>query len=258
MRYLIFFFAAFLTILSSNAQESEYPITECKSVQDVQAARQRGAVLIRTGERYFVRIGSDYKGPYASLETAVGLRRDYEKRAKDAGVILPSATAPTEENMAYFDPVTMMFPFIEARPKQGAFMLTPDGKYTPAPSVMIHPEPLLFDEIVFGSLDLTPPQLRPKMVPGAPGRPAVAPTLPPNQRKLFFAVTGRVAAKSNVQLPTDALTFSVGAAVVAGDGTVIWKQYGAVDETMNFRIVTPMPQTARVPQYLMLFTVAKG
>ncbi|MDP8243686.1 MAG: hypothetical protein P9L94_06365 [Candidatus Hinthialibacter antarcticus] len=250
MRYLTFLFLALLTILSTNAQTGDYPVTECKSLQELQAAKQRGAVLLKTGERYFVRIGPDYKGPYASLKTAVDLRRDYEKRAREAGVILPSATAPAEPNEAYFNPATMMFPFVEAQPGKGIFLLVPNGKLTSAPSVMIHPEPLLYDEIVFGALDMTPPQLRPQTAPDQPA--------PPHQRKIFFAVTGRVASKATIDFPTASLTLSVGAAVVASDGEVIWKQYGAVEDDMSFRILTPMPQTQRVPQYLLLFTVGEG
>lgn len=258
MRILVCLLTACLFIAAASADEAGYPITECKSMQELQTAKQRGAVLLKTGERYFVRIGSEYKGPYASLQTAVDLRRDYEKRAREAGVILPSATAPAEPNQAYFNPETMMFPFVEAQPNQGVFLLAPNGKLTPAPSVMIHPEPLLFDEIAFGALDMTPPPFRQPMAPGANGRLQTAPTPPPHQRKVFFAVTGRVASKAAIDFPTASLTLSVGAAVVASDGEVIWKQYGAVDGDMSFRIVTPMPQTSRVPQYLLLFTVGEG
>ncbi len=258
MRSVINLLTICFLALAAATQESEYPVTVCTSMQELQAAKQRGAVLLKTGERFFVRIGGEYKGPFASKQTAVDLRRDYEQKAREAGVILPSATAPIEPNQGYFNPSTIMFPFVEAKPNQGLFLQVPSGELKPAPSVMIHPEPLLYDEVTFGSLDMTPPNLRRPMAPGQPGLPAAAPTLLPHQRKVFFAVTGRVMAKSAIDLPTAALTLSVGAAVVANNGDVIWKQYGAIESNMSFRIITPMPRTPRPPAYLLLFTIAEG
>lgn len=249
---------AFLTLsfiaasaLAQDAVENPYPVTECKSVAEVQQARQRGAILIKTGERYFVRIGTEYKGPYASLETAVNERKAYEQKAQDAGIILPRPSEDSGMGEVYHNPEAILFPFVDVDPQLGMTLALPDGSTARAVEVMIHPEPFLFDAISFGRIRLEPP--RPPMAPGVQ-----RPTPAPAQQKNYFAVTGSLAAKPAIRQATQGLSFSVGAAVIAGDGEILWRQYGSTGDDLSFKIVAPIQPTRRVPVFLLVFSLAQG
>ncbi|MBI1389506.1 MAG: hypothetical protein GC154_13770 [bacterium] len=257
-RYLIALLLC-LTIpaLAAEPPASGYPVTECQSPAEVQQARAQGAVLIKTGGRYFVRIGADYKGPYASLETAVKLRKDYEAKAKASGMILPTTGAGEDASMsgAYFNPELMLFPFVDFKPKEGMYFTAPENTVVKTSQVMIHPEPFLFDSVSFGRIVLPVPGSRPA---GAPVSPTQA--LDPRVRmqgKPYFAVAGNVAAKASVAWPSG-VEMWVGAAVIDNNGDTLWRQYGPVDAQRVFKCIAPMPTAPGPAAFLTLFTCAKG
>ncbi|RJP21084.1 MAG: hypothetical protein C4527_23955 [Candidatus Omnitrophota bacterium] len=213
------------------AQESEDEILQCRSEQEVKDAKASGVVYFKVGRYFYVRIGSEYKGPFRTFEQAKTLRNEFELKAKQAGIDL--AVFQAETPGAIFNPRLITFPFVEFEAGTKMRFIAPDGQIVDATRVMIHPEPLLFDDVSFGPIAL-------------------------KEKGNYFALTGVVAARKNVRFATGDLSLWIGAAVISDNGGVLWRDYGEVDETMGFTCVEEIDPTPAIPHFLLFFTVAKG
>ena len=190
---------------SSQAQEVNPKdlVVVCKTQAEVKEARARGEVYIQVGKSYFVNIGGDYQGPFREFDSVVKLREQYVKNAKEAGIIFSSPDGSSSKS--YHNPSLMMFPFIDLTKDKTFLFSAPADEIVETTRIMVHAEPLVFDEIAFGPVNL-------------------------RERGYYFAVTGKILARESVDFPTDELKISVGASVLSENGTILWKGYGSVGQ----------------------------
>ena len=237
--WMKFFFAglavmAFLVLLPHSppaaVSEKGLDVAHCKTLEEINQAKARGAEFLEIRSTYFVRIGNKYDGPFSTLERAIQKRNATMPTIEEATP--PSATSETTKS--YYFPMSVIFPFTDVTPEKKVSFTAPNSEVVDASRVMIHGEPFSYDTISFGPLRF------------------------PN-RGAYFAVTGHFNAKPNIQVATESLAFSVGASVVSDDGTVLWHQYGIVEKDLGFRCIAPLDPKPNVhPRYLLVFSLAKG
>ncbi len=258
----------------TNAKKEIVPsdVVRCQTLEDVNRAKGNGAIFIEFRNNFWVKVGSDYKGPFRTLLSA---QKIYNQRklensknppkttpSKTSSSMPRSATPAVQQGSPYYNPQLILFPFVEYKPDRRILLSIPGGQTVEASQVMIHPEPLEFENITFGMIDLS-------LFTKSPQSPSVAespiststPSLPDNSNQpvgKYFAVTGRIAARETIAMPTAPLTYWVGAAVIGKDESVLWRQYGEVDNTLSFKCIGRMPETRIESEYLLLFTLAKG
>jgi len=223
---LSFFFLA--RAFAENKIETE-DIAHCRTEAEVAQAKGRGAAYLEINGWYFARVGKEYKGPFRSLDQARAQRQKNIPGTPEGQV----SSGKTEKDQVIYNPLLMMYPFVEVVPDKGVFFSIPSGITVAASQVMIHQEPLLFDEVSYGAIDL-------------------------KEKGRYFAITGKVAARPNVVLATPTLTFWIGASVLGQDGSLLWRHYGPFEKDMGFKCVYPIEKSPLTPKYLLLFTIAAG
>lgn len=224
-------FAALIMVLGAQSaltavDRSQLDIAVCKTVQEIEEAKARGADFLEIRGTFFVRIGGKYEGPFPSLERAVKKKR--ESLPADA------AGEAAGGESGFYSPLSVLYPFTDLTSQNTLSFSAPGGEVVAASNVMIHGEPFMFDSVSFGPIDF-------------------------KERGTVFAVTGRILSRPTIEAATGALKFQTGAAVVNGNGDVLWKQYGEMDRSLGFRCIAPVdtdPQNA--PAFLLLFAVAEG
>jgi len=139
---------------SEKTKAKEEGVTMCRSLDELKQAKARGDLFINIGSEfsssYYVRIGSDYKGPFQSLATAKKVLEEYRKKAKETGVNLDNYQGKD----VVYNPGLVIFPFVELAPEKKVLFTVPEGKTVDSSKVMIHPEPLVFNGIKFGRIVL--------------------------------------------------------------------------------------------------------
>ena len=110
---------------------------------------------------------------------------------------------------------------------------TPGGEKVPSSKVMIHAEPMVFNSISFGKIDL-------------------------KKKGWYFAVTGKIDIKDNVEIDKKNLQFFAGSAVLGKGGDILWKTYGTVDNALGFKCLAPVTPSTIPTENLLIFVVAKG
>jgi len=218
---------------SEKTKAKEEGVTMCRSLDELKQAKARGDLFINIGSEfsssYYVRIGSDYKGPFQSLATAKKVLEEYRKKAKETGVNLDNYQGKD----VVYNPGLVIFPFVELAPEKKVLFTVPEGKTVDSSKVMIHPEPLVFNGIKFGRIVL-------------------------GQQGPYFAVTGQASSRAIVSLPTDSLKFWVGAAVIGAKGSTLWKSYGSADSDLGFKCIDKIAPTTDKPEFLLVFMLAEG
>lgn len=269
------FAAATLFPLGSRAQAQDSKeiipsdVIHCETLDDVNKAKQGGAQFFEFRNNFWVRVGDEYKGPFRYLRSAQKIlnqqKLDAIKKAPPAAApaAVPSASPAAQKTTSYYNPQMILFPFVEFAPDRQALFSIPGGLTVPASHVMIHPEPLEYDKVSFGMIDLSLFSKNPFASPaGANLNTDAQPNVPQqsavNQLEKYFAVTGEIVARENVTMPTAPLEFWVGAAVVGKDGSLLWRQYGNVEEDNTFKCVGRLPNTELQPEFLLMFTLGKG
>jgi hypothetical protein len=260
VKYFIRMLICMITISSAFAQTAqelkiaESYVVECKSVAEITQAKNMGALFIKTsGGSIFARINNEYKGPFSTLATAVKVFKQY-------GLQLPntesqgSLSVPSDEFV--YNPQLMIYPFTEITKDNRILFSVPDDEIVSASEVMIHPNPLQFNEVSFAPVNLfSNLKALENMNKDVPSANSLPPELKQNT---YFAVTGSIASKPEVQLPKSGLTWYTGAAVVDTQGEVIWKTYGTVNAELEFKCVQEITSTQSIPQFLLLFVLGKG
>lgn len=262
--------------LTAFAQESnnvpQPKIVTCQTMDEIRAAREGGADIIETNGRFFVVNGDKYEGPWVQRENAIEF---WQRLQPQKGRTL---TESTEEGTRFANPELMLFPFTELSPqtRQPVF-LVPGDEIVPASAVMLHAEPFTFAEVGFSPFVLGMPKtpmdrnahpasqaggmygggMAPGMGMGMGAPPRPRPTKVPPERN-FFAVTGSITEKETIEWPLEERNFWVGASVVGQDGVVLWQTYGQVQENGDFACVKRLPTTRVMPQFLLLFLLAKA
>ncbi len=234
MKHFVFpiiLLACFLAGYLHAAEINERDVVQCQNEQEVKEAKAKGLTYFKVGNYYYVRIGSEYKGPFRKFEQAKKLRKDFEVKAKKAGVDL--SVFQDETPGAILNPRLVTFPFIDYHPESTMLFHVPGDKVVEASKVMIHPEPLYYENIVFGPILL-------------------------KDSNPYFAVTGSITPRQNVQFSDEGLSLWVGAAVISEDGSILWKDYGEMDEELGFKCIQAVDSSTSVPNFLLLFTIAKG
>jgi len=261
---------------SAPAQPAVSPdgVVHCRSLEEVRKARESGALLFEFKGRYWVKVGTDYKGSFKDLQTAKKVLQQYGGNQLPApGPVSPATpqvpAAPAGQSagkvqgataLVYFYPELVLYPFIQLTPEGTQLLRIPGDELVDTAKVMIHPEPFVFSEISFGVID---PNLIGRMLQAEEPRlkelgiapPAVNPQ---NVGSRYFAVTGTISPRENITVPAGALTYWVGAAVVGNDGSVLWQNYSPVDSENRFKCLEKLTPSTIPPQFLLLFTLAKG
>lgn len=270
-------FSPFITCAQAQNEKEIIPkdVVHCETLDDVNKAKQDGVLFFEFRNSFWARIGEDYKGPFRYLRSAQKIANQAKLDAmKKTGSTTESAAKPvksaseaTPKPTSYYNPQLIIFPFVEYMPNRQVLFSIPGGLTVSASHVMIHPEPLVFENIAYGLIDLSLFTKKNFLdaQPGAPTKPSAIPpqgtALLPASGKPFdkyFTVTGNLAARENVVMPSAPLTYWVGAAVVGKDGAVLWRQYGVVEEDNTFKCVGRAPETDIQPEFLLLFSLAKG
>ncbi len=228
--FVLFVFLFGLPFSSAEKEEQSEDIIKCRTEQEVKEAKAKGVTYLQVGRYFYVRIGSEYKGPFRRFETAKKLRTDFEEKVRQAGIDLDVFQAETPG--AIFNPRLITFPFVDLVKEKGVFFQAPEGLVVEATHVMIHPEPLYFEDMSFGPIML--------------------------KKNRYFAVTGSITARKTIDFATKSLSLWVGAAVINEDGEVLWRQYGQVDDDFEFKCLKELDLTPKIPRFLLFFTVAKG
>jgi hypothetical protein len=227
--YTVFLLVLFsFPVFSQDAPVPDDLVTHCETVADIEEAKKKGAIYIEKSGYYFVQLGGTYKGPYRSLETAKKLRDHYMQEAKKRGIITTG-----DKYGGTYNPRLMIDPFVRIKDKNQMQFQVPGGNLVEPKTVMIHAEPLYFEEVSFGKLDL-------------------------NQMGLYFAVTGKITRKDNVKFNPAALNLQVGASVISSNGKTLWQSYGPVNEEMEFKCISKLTHTTVQPEFLLLFTIGEG
>lgn len=229
-KILILLLAMVLVSPLAMAQKTQPPkenIIHCETLEDIENAKKQGADYIEKSGYYFYRTGSEYKGPFKEFETAKKLRQQVLDEERKKGII-------TDSNYpGVFNPRLIIDPFVSIDKEKQLLFELPEAKTTKASTVMIHAEPYLFNAVSYGKIKV-----------GKQGD--------------FFAITGQIAKKEKIKLDPSLFTYAIGAAVLGKDGNILWKTYGSVEDDLDFKCVAPLPHTTIQPEYLLLFTVAKG
>ncbi len=240
-------------------------VLHCETLEDINRAKENGVEFIEFRNSFWVKVGEDYKGPFRYLRSAQKILNQYKLEAmkKPASAAVQGATGVRSDE-PFYNPQLILFPFVEYLPNRRVAFSIPGGQMVEASQVMIHPEPLEFDNIAFGMIDLamfakTPPVSSKDSTQAVPLAPQALPrtSLSPPLEK-YFAVTGNVSVRETVTMPTAPLVYWVGAAVVGKDGSVLWRQYGALEADRSFTCLGRMPETSIVPEYLLIFSLGKG
>ncbi len=226
-------------------------VVHCKDIAAMRQAQQQGVLIFEYKGRYFVNLGEKYEG-VNTLEKAVWLRQQ-------KGLPLPSekqTQAEMESTGAFYNPQLMLFPFTDLSPQKEMLFTLPGSKQIPTSKIMIHPSPFVYNEVKFAPIDLSKSLQKLKaMGKNVPNSQNLPDDL---QNQKQFAVTGKIAPQPSIQLDHNQLTYWVGASVIDGEGNTIWKSYGDVQADLGFKIIQLIPQTSQKPQFLLLFTLAKG
>jgi hypothetical protein len=230
IRISIFCIGLLLSTLcyAQDTQISPDDIAECTSVEDIKAAKKEGYPYLKVSGRYYVKVGGDYKGPYRSLEFANNMRKRYMEEAQKSGVFIDNSNLG-----GTYNPRLIIFPFTAVGKDKNLQFQVPGDTVVSATNVMIHPEPLLFDDVQFGLI-----------------------TLP--DKSNYFAATGNILFRENIKIPSDALIYHVGAAVLDESGNILWKTYGTVEDDKGFKCLAPVNFTTNKPFVLLLFTLGHG
>jgi len=262
--------AAFIFLLPINilaqtlSQAAAKEVTKCRTIEDVYKAKKADVVFFEFKERFFVKIGSEYKGPFRYLVSAKKLlnqqtidsakkQNAIQKNTETSGKSNPSQS-PQGKDSAVYNPQLILFPFVEYTADNKMLFSIPGGQTIAASHVMIHPEPLEFENVSYGVIDLelftknAPKKLKQQAQPIRPGAP----------KGKYFVVTGQLTARPGVKMPTATLEYSVGAAVVGKNGALLWRQYGSVEKDRTFKCVGRLPSSRIKPEFLLLFSLAKG
>ena len=222
-------------------------VVSCQTLEEVNKAKAADAVYIEFKGRYWIRVGESYKGSYKTLETAKRVKRRYEGKG---------TSSKSAKDRPFYHPKLILFPFVDESSERGRFLTLPDGQKIASSKVMIHPEPLMFDEVSFGPIDLNRVAqtiAKKRVKDGTDPDVSLSGNL-----KTYFAVTGKIVARTTIVLATDSLDYWVGAAVVGVDGTALVKTYGIVGKDLGFRCLVEIPFSTITPHSLLLFTLAKG
>ncbi|MFB3786435.1 MAG: hypothetical protein ACE15F_08700 [bacterium] len=247
-------------------------VVHCRSLEDVKKARESGVQLFEFRGRYWVKVDAEYKGSFKDLETAKKVLQQYRGKQLPASGPVSPATQPAAAasqpagkvqgatGLVYFYPELVLYPFVQLTSEGTQQLQVPGNERVDAAKVMIHPEPFVFSEISFGMID---PNLIGRLLHAEEQRLkelGIAPPTanPQNSENRYFAVTGTISPRESVTVPGGALTYWVGAAVVGNDGSVLWQNYGPVDNEGRFKCFEQLIPTAIPPQFLLLFTLAKG
>lgn len=252
---LILIAVIYISSIANAAQnQPAEDVKSCSSLTEVNEAKEKGHTFIEFRGRYWVRVGDEYKGSFKDLETAKKILQRYEGTDLSGQL----GTGKEMQEGPFFHPQLVLFPFVDESTEHGKFLEMPDGEFLAASKVMIHPEPLMFDQVSFGPIDLNRAALtisRHKMKDATGPIPDVEPS---GKLKTYFAVVGKIIARPNIVLATDSLEFWVGASVIGVDGSTLIKSYGIVEKDLGFKCLTEVPFSTIPPQNLLLFTLAKG
>ncbi len=267
---ILFIAAAFIFLLPVNAilpikalaqtqsKAAASDVIKCETIEDVYKAQKDGVIFFEFKERFFVRIGSEYKGPFRYLDSAKKLlnQQTITNSTKEQNDAKKQPAASSEGNpvqdTAFYNPQLILFPFVEYTPNKMMLFSIPGGQTVAASQVMIHPEPLEFENVSYGVIDLA------LFNQNAPQKAQVQPIKPNAPQGKYFVVTGELKAREGVIMPSAALQYSVGAAVVGKDGELLWRQYGSVENDRTFKCVGHLPSTRIQPEFLLLFSLARG
>lgn len=230
-----YLFLALLILFTTsvNAQNkpnpADYDIAKCKTLEEVNAAKESGREFIEIRGSYMAKIGEKkYTVLYPSLRRAIEEKNKY----------LPVTSSSDNETAVYtgntyFNPLSIIYPFTEIQDGKTLQFEIMDEVKVPSSSVMLHAEPYSFDEITFGPLNF-------------------------KQKGFYFAITGHFLAEATVKDSTEGLEYFVGASVVSKTGDVIWKHYGVTDNEQGFRCLAVVENPRVEPEFLLVFLLAKG
>jgi hypothetical protein len=229
-RYFIILFICGCTLILSqgvthHAVSAEDNVVHCQTLEDIEQAKKKGAIYIEKSGYYFVRLGSEYKGPYRQLDTAKKLYLDFQQKASMQGLIA--------NEKGVYNPRLIIDPFVREDQDKKILFTIPGGESVPAAKVMIHPEPLEFEELTFGKINL-------------------------KAKGDYFAVTGHITIPDTIPFTAADFTVHVGATVIGKAGAVLWQNYGPVEKNLDFKNIAPLTATTTPPEHLLLFTIAKG
>ncbi|MGC9326715.1 MAG: hypothetical protein ACP5I1_03700 [Candidatus Hinthialibacter sp.] len=234
-------------------------VTHCETLDDVEQAKKDGVIFFEFRNTFWVLVGSGYKGPFRYLSSAQKIYNQYklDNMNKPASQSPAAAKKPSSKQTptSFYNPELIVFPFMEYGPNNQIQFSVPNDQVVAASQVMIHPEPLEFDNISFGMIDLA---LFAQKITASP---AVQADSPPDSKKpqdKYFTVTGHITAREKVIMPTAPLDYWVGASVVGGEGSILWRNYGKVADDHTFKCISLMPETSAQPEFLLLFILAKG
>ena len=110
---IILFVLPFTGIATENkpaVKEQTDQIVHCKTVQEIEAAKKQGALVIEKSGSYFIRVGSEYKGAFQSLETAKSVRQKYITDARKNGLVI--------SDNGVFNPRLVIDPFVKTDEKK--------------------------------------------------------------------------------------------------------------------------------------------
>ncbi len=250
-----------INILAQTQPKSDAnKVTKCKTLEDVYKAKKADVVFFEFKERFFVKIGSEYKGPFRYLSSAKKLLNQQTiDAAKSQNAIQRNPAAPGKSSASgkdavVYNPQLILFPFIDYTADKKMLFSIPGGQTVAASHVMIHPEPLEFENVSYGVIDMA---LFKQNAPNKLQQP-VQPVRPNTPQGKYFVVTGELKAREGVKMPTAALQYSIGAAVVGKDGVLLWRQYGSLEKDRTFKCVGRLPSSRIKPEFLLLFSLAKG
>ena len=77
-------------------------------------------MIIEQSGNYFIRVGSDYKGPFISLETAKNVRQKYIVDARKKGLVI--------SDDGVFNPRLVIDPFVKVDEKKQFFTGNPQRR----------------------------------------------------------------------------------------------------------------------------------
>ncbi|MBN2326090.1 MAG: hypothetical protein JXR73_02975 [Candidatus Omnitrophica bacterium] len=260
----LFIIAVFGSISAAPFAQNETVLTpddvvHCETLADVEKAKSDGVIFFEFRNTFWVLVGSNYKGPFRYLSSAQKIYNQYKLDAINKPAPKSPAAAKTppsnQKPTSFYNPELIVFPFIEYGPDNRIGFSVPNNLVVAASHVMIHPEPLEFDNISFGMIDLN---LFAKKLFASPGMQANSPPDPKKLQDKYFTVTGSFTARENVIMPTAPLDYWVGAAVVGAEGSILWRNYGQVEKDQTFKCISLIPETNIQPEFLLLFILAKG
>lgn len=208
---------------------ADYDIAKCRTLEEVNAAKEAGKEFIEIRGSYMAKIGEKkYTVLYPSLRRALEEKNKYIPSTSSSD----SDTAVYTGN-TYFNPLSIIYPFTEIQKDNTLQFEIMDEVKIPSSTVMLHAEPYSFDEITFGPLNF-------------------------KQKGFYFAITGHFLAEATVKDSTEGLEYFVGASVVSKSGDVLWKHYGTTDSEQGFRCLASVKNTRAEPEFLLVFLLAKG